>query len=358
MSEESGDKSQDATPYRRQQAREQGQIALSQDLSSATLLVVALSALLLLGNGIAEFLAQLAQEQLREPWLQTDLSTLMAHWTTVVMALGRHLLPFLGLLVASGLIINLLQTGFLFLPEKLMPDISRLDPLAGFARIFSLSNFVRLGFGTVKLVIVAGVAYAALYNRREEIMAATNFEIPQLAAFLCDTVLWTCLKIAIALLVLAILDYGFQWWKHEQDLKMTPQEVREEMKMLQGDPQIAARRRAVQRQLLMNRVATNVPKADVVITNPTELAIALQYDPETMAAPIVVAKGAGVLAQRIRRLALEHNIPIIEKKPLAQALFKEVDLNHPIPDKMYGAVAEILAYVYKLKGKQMQRPNI
>ena len=163
----------------------------------------------------------------------------------------------------------------------------------------------------------------------------------------------TCLKIGIALLILAIFDYGYQRWKHEQDLRMTTQEVREEFKMLQGDPHMAARRRQVQRQLVMHRLKSSVPKADVVVTNPTELAVAIQYDPDTMEAPIVVAKGAGVLAQQIRRLALEHNIPVLERKPLAQALYKNVDINKPIPADQYAAVAEILRYVYQLQGKTL-----
>jgi len=136
-------------------------------------------------------------------------------------------------------------------------------------------------------------------------------------------------------------------------LRMTPQEVREELKNLEGDPQILGRRRAVQRQLAAHRLTEAVPKADVVITNPTELAVAIQYDPKSMHAPVVVAKGAGLIAERIRRLAAEHRIPIIEKKPLAQALYRDVEVNHPIPQDRYAAVAEVLAYVYQLKGKRI-----
>ncbi len=135
-----------------------------------------------------------------------------------------------------------------------------------------------------------------------------------------------------------------------------PKEIREEMRNVQGDPQIIARRRAIQRQMVLNRISSSVPKADVVVTNPTELAIAIQYDPEEMAAPVVVAKGAGVLAQRIRKLALESNIPVVERKPLAQLLYKEVDVNKPIPSESYAAVAEVLAYVYQLKGKKLPPP--
>ena len=152
-------------------------------------------------------------------------------------------------------------------------------------------------------------------------------------------------------------DLGVQILPHTLDLVVVGaigrQEVQDEMKNLQGDPQIIARRKAVQRQMALNRMGDKVPQADVVVTNPTELAVAIQYDPEKMKAPIVVAKGAGMLAQRIRRLALEHNIPIVERKPLAQLLYKEVDLNHPVPDESYAAVAEVLAYVYQLKGKKL-----
>jgi len=170
-----------------------------------------------------------------------------------------------------------------------------------------------------------------------------------------DIVLSTALWVGVALFVLALFDFAYQKWKHEQDLKMTHREVLDEMKNLQGDPQIIARRRAVQRQMALNRIGDSVPKADVIVTNPTELAIAIQYAPEEMHAPIVVAKGAGVIAQRIRRLALENNIPVVERKPLARLLYKEVEINHPIPDQSYAAVAEVLAYVYQLKGKKMPK---
>ena len=147
-----------------------------------------------------------------------------------------------------------------------------------------------------------------------------------------DLALSTALWVGIALFVLAIFDFAYQKWKHNQDLMMTRQEVVDEMKNMQGDPQVIARRRAVQRQMALNRMGDQVPQADVIVTNPTELAIAIQYKPDEMAAPIVLAKGAGVLAQRIRRLALEHNIPVVERKPLARLLYKEVEPGHPVPD--------------------------
>lgn len=357
MPEQNGEKSQDATPHRRQQAREEGQVARSQDLASSALLLAGTALLLFLGQGVVEFFFDYTRGQLAgAPGLDADVGTITSQWQQLALSLARVLLPILVLLLVLAIVFNVLQVGLLFLPQKLVPDLTRLDPLQGLQRLFSLQSAVRLGFGIVKVIIVSAVAYASLQHQRDAILGLTALPAPQIAWFLTDILLWTTIKIAAALVLLALLDYGFQWWKQEQDLRMTTQEIREEMKNLQGDPQVIQRRRAVQRQLVLNRLSSTVPKADVVVTNPTELAIAIQYDAETMNAPIVVAKGAGVIAQRIRRLALEHGIPIVEKKPLAQALFKDVDLNHPIPAQLYAAVAEVLAYVYQLKGKALPKP--
>jgi flagellar biosynthetic protein FlhB len=216
---------------------------------------------------------------------------------------------------------------------------------------------MRLGFGLVKVFVISVVAIAVFWQRWDEVLRAAALDTLQLGRFLLDLSLDTVLWTGLALVILAILEYALQRWKYEQDLRMTHQEVREEMKNLQGDPAIVARRRAIQRQMVLNRIASSVPKADVVVTNPTELAVAIQYEPEEMAAPVVVAKGAGVVAQRIRRLALEHNIPIVERKPLAQLLYKEVDIGRPVPTESYAAVAEVLAYVYQLKGKKLPTPR-
>jgi flagellar biosynthetic protein FlhB len=354
MAEQDGDKSQDATPHRRQQAREQGQFARSQDLGSAVLLLVGLVSLLALGAGLVDYLGRLCRHQLGDAaWLSADPTFLIVQWNQHVGELARYMLPFFGLLFVAGVAVNVMQSGFLFLPDKVAPDLSRLDPLKGLQRLCSLANLVRLVFGLFKIVLITAVAWASLYRDRQMILAMVGMSVPQIAFYLIQILLWTAIKIAVALLILAILDYGFQRWKHERDIRMSPQEVREEMKNLEGNPQVIARRRQVQRQLAMHRLSSTVPKADVVITNPTELAVAVQYDPETMAAPVVVAKGAGLIAQQIRRLALENGIPIVEKKPLAQALYREVEVNHPIPQDKYAAVAEVLAYVYQLQGKKI-----
>jgi flagellar biosynthetic protein FlhB len=355
MPDQSGEKTQDPTPHRRQQARNEGNVARSQDLTSAVLLIAGVAALLTLGGTLVEFLADFAQRQIGgQAWLHADSTLVVAQWNGMILELSKRLLPILGVLMLTAIVVNLAQVGFLFLPEKVGFDIARLDILKAFGRIFSLDGVVRLGFGLFKIAVIATVAAICLWKERTVVVELVGQTLPVVAAYLAQTVLWISMKVGVALLILAVFDFGYQYWRHEQDLKMTPQEVREELRNLEGDPQIVARRRAVQRQLVMNRLSSAVPKADVVITNPTELAIAIQYNPEKMAAPVVVAKGAGVVAQRIRRLALENGIPIIEKKPLAQALYREVDVNQPIPQDKYAAVAEVLAFVYHLKGKKFR----
>jgi len=356
MAEESGDKTHDATPYRRQQAREQGQVAFSQDLGSAVLLLAGSIVLLNWGGDVVDATTGLLRRQLGAPGpLNLSETDVAAQGWWLLQNIGWPLLPILSLLAVVGAMSTMMQIGVLFVPDRLRPDASRLSPIAGMKRIFSLASTMRLGFGLVKVGIVALVAGVVAYQRRHMVLHASDMAAPELARFLVELLSSTTLWVGGALLALALLDYAFQRWKHEQDLRMTHQEIREEMKNLQGDPAVIARRRAIQRQLALNRIGDKVPKADVVVTNPTELAVAIQYDPLTMAAPVVVAKGAGVLAQRIRRLALEHNIPVVERKPLAQLLYKEVDVNRPIPDQSYAAVAEVLAYVYQLKGKKMPK---
>lgn len=354
MPDQAGEKTQDATPRRREQAREQGQVAYSQDLGSAALLIVGVLLLQYWGSQIFETSGDFMRFQLESVGpLAIDRGDAIYESQRIIFNVGKVVLPVIGLLALAGVASSIFQTGFLFLPNKLMPDFSRLSPVNGLKRILSLSGVMKLSFGMFKVTVVAAVAGTVLYLRHEEVLAAAALPISELAPFLADVILKTALWVGIALFTLALFDFAYQKWKHEQDLKMTTQEVRDEMKNMQGDPQVIARRRAVQRQMALNRMGDKVPMADVVVTNPTELAVAIQYDPEKMAAPVVVAKGAGVIAQRIRRLALEHNIPVVERKPLARLLYKEVEPGNPVPDQSYSAVAEVLAYVYQLKGKKM-----
>ncbi len=352
MPDQFGEKQHEPTQHRREQARARGQVARSADLSSALLLLAGLGVLWIWFLPLAEALAQLTTEFLSHTSWQRGPLEALDRWQHLWRQVGSPLLLMLMVMFVAGVVIGLIQTrGFLFVPSRAAPDWTRLDPLAGLRRIFSLAGMVQLGFGIFKVIVVGVVGVWSLYQKRAELLALWQLELPNWAWYLLDVLFWTTLKIAVVLLVLALLDYGFQLWRHEQQLRMTTQELREEMRELLGDPHIIARRRQVQRQLVLNRISAAVPQADVTVTNPTELAVSLKYDPEKMNAPVVVAKGAGYMAQRIRQLSLQHGVPVVERKELAQALYKQVEVNQPVPPALYKPVAEVLRYVYELQGK-------
>ncbi len=354
MADSAGEKKHDATPHRRQKAREQGRVARSQDLGSALILLIAVVLLWNYGGQVGNKLAEImigCFTQVRY-WGADDRAALGLVAGSVQECLWA-ILPILLGVCGIAVVNNWLQVGFLFLPDKLTMDFSRINPLSGFKRLFELPNITRLGFGLLKIGLVTTVILLGLWGQWDAISAAHTLTAGEIGSLVWNTTLDLCMRTAIVLFLLAVLDYGFQWWKLEQDLKMTDEEIREEMKQMNGDPHVMARRRAVQRQLAMSRMQNAIPGADVVITNPTELAIAIKFDADTMPAPIVLAKGAGHVAARIRKMALEAGIPVVERKPLAQALFKNVEVGQSVPVEQYAAVAEVLRYVYQLQGKQL-----
>lgn len=356
MSDESGDKKHFATERRRRQAREDGQVVKSQDLSSAALLLAALAALWMFGGEASQQLAGALADALSTPRLSPLDSNDAARWLMVSAGrLAIAAVPMLIAMFAAGVLVNVSQTGPVFSTKKLVPKLSHINPLSGAQRILSLQGLARLGFGLFKVGVIAAVAVVSLRRDQDAILSLATLTVPQIAKVMFDCLMRTSVWIGGALFALAILEYLFQRWKHEQDLMMTDQELRDEMKETEGDPQVAARRRMVQRQLMMQRAETEVPKADVIVSNPTELAIAIQYDPLLMPAPVVLAKGAGPLAQKIRRIALENGIPVVERKPLAQVLYKTVEVGQVIPTDQYQAVAEVLRYVYQLQGKTIPK---
>jgi flagellar biosynthetic protein FlhB len=349
-----GDKTHEATPYRRQKAREEGQVVRSQDLASAALLIAGLLILWYFSRGLIDSLGRLAIEHLGgEAWLRLDSQTAVHHALALAARLAVGVLPVLGLLLLGAMATHLGQFGFLYLPQKVALDWQRINPLQNYGRIFSISNAVHIGFGLLKVLLIVVVAGVCLWGERGRLLNLSGQSTVDIGSYLLSVLFWTSLKIGASLALLALFDYGYQYWRHEQDLRMTTQELKEEIKTQQGDPQIAARRKQIQRQMVLRRLNAIVPKADVVVTNPTELAIALQYDAEKMPAPIVIAKGAGVLAQRIRRLALESNVPVLERKELARSLYATVEIGQQIPADQYAAVAEVIRYVYQLKRKPL-----
>lgn len=257
MADDSDEKTIAPTPHRRQRAREEGHVAKSHDLASAGMLLLGLGIVVMLGGGLVGFLTNYLRAQLGgNPTLTLDADTVVAEWNSTVFALGKYLLPILGLLCLAAVAVNVLQVGFLFLPQKLAFDPGRLSPIRGWRRIFSVNGSIHLGFSLVKLTVVFVVALVVLYNQRESLLGLAALPPPRLASQMAQLILWTALKIGAALLVLAIFDYGYQRWRYEQDLMMTPQELREELKNLEGDPQLAARRKQARRDLAVEQISS------------------------------------------------------------------------------------------------------
>jgi Flagellar biosynthesis pathway, component FlhB len=349
-----GDKTHEATPFRRQKAREAGQVVRSQDLASAVLLCGGLVILWYFGGAVARFLGDVTREQLSGgAWLTLSIQDTSHLFSRIGYGLAVAFLPLLGLLALAALASQMGQFGFLFLPQKLALDWQRASPLANWRRIVSWNNAVQLGFGLVKVLAITLIAGWCLWSERGRLANLTDVSPPEIASYVFHVLFWTGFKIGGALVGLALLDYGYRFWKHEQDLRMTMQELKEETKQQQGDPQVAARRKQIQRQIVMHRLGTTIPKADFVVTSSTEVAVAIQYDSEKMAAPIVIAKGANLLANRMRDLAEKHRIPLIQRDELAQALNAVIEIDQPVPAEQYAAVAEVVRYVYRLKGMKL-----
>lgn len=262
---------------------------------------------------------------------------------------AKAFLPVIGVAMVVGVVVNLLQVGVMFTAEPLSPNWARLNPVAGFTRLFSRRAFVESVKTLLKVLLIGWLTFSAV--RADAAMLLRTSEIdPLMVLMLVGQLLYKMAwRVGLAMLVLALLDYGFQRWEYEKSLRMTKEEVKQELKQTEGDPQVRSRIRARQQAIARRRMMQAVPKADVVVTNPTHYAVALQYDAQKMAAPTVVAKGMNLIALRIREIAQQHGVPIVENPPLAQSLYRTVDIGEQIPPELYQAVAEVLAYVYRLR---------
>jgi flagellar biosynthesis protein FlhB len=357
MAEDFGDKTEAPTPRRRQEAREQGNIARSTDLSAAVIIIGMMLLLDWYGLRVVDALKSVMIQMLGEELLvdtSTDgiASSVIAALRAVVVSMAPLLLG----MVVLAVIVNVAQVGINFNGKRLQPKLSSLNPIKGIQKLFGGGHgFIQFAMNVSKLVLVAVVAYSAVHGRIEEIIGVQQLTFQQIFGMGCGIVYSIMLRIGVLLLVLALIDYAYQRFRTERQLRMTKQEVKEEMRRMEGDPKIKQRRRQIAMQMATQRFRNDVPQADVVVTNPTEFAIAIKYDAATMHAPKVVAKGQGYLAMKIREIAITAGVPILERKPLARALYKLVEVGQEIPEQFYSAVAEILAYVYELSGKLRER---
>lgn len=352
MAEDNGDKTEAPTPRRRQEAREQGNIARSPDVTVALILLGVMILLHSTGPRMVEILKGLTHDMLG-PNSMSDLTDASAAGGLLhaVYSAGAVMMPLLLGVVLIAIIGNVAQVGFNFNFARLTPNLNALNPMAGLGKLFNSRNPQQLLLGILKMTLLSLVAYSAVHGYITRILSVQGLGFVEIFGLGATVIYSIALRVGIAMLVLAVGDYLFQRWKHEQDLKMSKQEIKEEMRSMEGDPKMKQRRRQVAIQQFKKRLAKTVPTADVVVTNPTEFAVALKYDAKSSGAPRVIAKGQGLIAAHIRQLAIAAGVPILERKPLARALYKMVEVGEEIPEQFYSAVAEILAYVYELTGK-------
>jgi len=353
MAENTGqERTEKATGKKRETARKKGQVAQSKEISSAMILMTALGFFYFAGSWLFGSLSELISGVYQNigNLRFTQVSDASAFSLEILYQFLAVLLPFLLPIAVVGFVSNVMQVGFMISTEAMELKFDRLNPVSGMKRFVSLKSLVELGKSIIKILFIGSIAYLLVKSDMQQFPILIHQEVGQILVFIARVALKVCFFVCLAMIVLAVLDYAYQHWQHEQDLKMTKQEVKDEMRQTYGDPKIKARIRGVQMEMARRRMMEAVPEADVVITNPTHLAIALKFDAREMIAPRVLAKGSGHIAQRIREIAAEHQIPTVEEKPLAQALFKMVEIGDYIPAELYRAVAEVLAYVYRLKG--------
>lgn len=344
------ERTESATPRRREQARREGQVVKSREIVSTSLFMGNLLFFSFAGVTLFQQMLQLTQQSLAHiSEFQMSIDGIYQLFLSYIKQISWMLLPLFFVLLILAVASNILQSGVIFSDQALVPKFSRISPAGGFKRIFSLQAVNELFKSIFKIGIIGYIAYASISSNFEHFFPLSQQAVEDIAGFLGQKALRLGMHTSYGLIMLAILDYGFQRWQFEKDLRMSPQEIKEERKETEGDPQIKARVRSVMREMAQKRMMEEVPKADVVVTNPTHLAVALRYRQDEMAAPTVIAKGADFLAERIKEVAIEHGIPLVENRPVAQHLFHHVDIGSPIPDSLYKAVAEILAYVYRIK---------
>lgn len=344
-----------ATPHKRNESREKGQVAKSNELATTLALIGVLSFFFVAGYDTYHHLIDIMYGAF------TAIGGQLSAGKTILIFLGlmgiafKIIAPVLIVAVIVGVLANIFQIGLIFSSQPLMPQMSRINPISGFQRILSMRGLFEAVKSIFKIGLIGYIVYRTIMSGLVDVVSLVDADKSNIAALFVSTVgrigFQVFLRAALALLFLSIFDFLYQRWQHEQDIRMTREEMREEMKRTEGDPEIRRRIRRVQRELSQARMMKAIPEADAVITNPVHLAVAIKYDYEVMDSPYVVAKGERKIARQIREIAEEHGVPIVENPPLAQALYKNVEVGEVIPMEFYQAIAEVLAYVHELTNR-------
>jgi flagellar biosynthetic protein FlhB len=349
-----GEKTEGASSRKLEKAREEGQVAKSIEVPSVVVLVAGVLALYAFAFFIYQRLIRVLQDGLAFTGIPLLNDVEVVHLLFVcTQRLFIMLAPLLAAVFIAALASNLLQVGFVISWKAIAPKLSRIDPIKGFAQKFSSRALMEFLKSILKIVIISVVTYLVVKSEVENIVRLYDHGVAAILLYILKIALEIFIKVLLVMVVLAVIDFAFQRWKFMEDQKMTKQEVKDEHKQTEGDPKVKSRIRQLQADAARKRMMSDVPKADVVVTNPTRLAIAIQYDGMTMNAPTVVAKGAGAVAANIRRIAEESNVPLVENKALARNLYKIVEVGQEVPTEEFQAVAELLAQVYKLKGRTL-----
>jgi flagellar biosynthetic protein FlhB len=345
-------KTEKPTPRRREKARKEGSVAKSMELNAAAVLITASLMLIWFGGSMMLALRHTMRTLLHEMGtMELSPGSLPVYMWQGAKVMIVILGPLFLAIMAVGIVVNVGQVGLRITPKAAYPKLSRLNPVMGLQRLFSARALVELGKSLLKLVLVGGVVYLAISTQFDRIYSLIQMPFEALTGEVGRLLGRIFLLASLSLVLIAVLDYVYNRYEHEKSLKMTKEEVKEEAKQSEGDPKVKSKIREIMFRTARRRMMKKLPEADVVITNPVHVAVALKYDRLENSAPMVVAKGLRKAAERIKEIAREHDIPIVENPPLARALFKMVDIGQEIPVDLYKAVAEVLAYVYRLKRK-------
>ncbi len=348
-------KTEKATPKKRRDERKKGNIFVSKDVVIVASLLGMFFVLKLLlpriYSVLKEFTLQMIAYTAEKPELTLDLAADLQK--TFVVTLLSVVLPILLISVVIAVVVTMAQTKMLFSMDSLKPKFSRLNPLEGFKRLFALKSFIEVIKACIKISILIAIIYQYFIGQIASFSRTLSMNLVSSSILVLNDCMKLVMQIGIAFIAISILDYFYQWWEYERQLKMSKQEIKEEYKQMEGDPQIKGKIKENQRRMAMSRMMQAVPSADVIIRNPTHFAVALRYDKSKDSAPVLVAKGQDELALRIVKVAEENHVHVIENQPLARALFATTDLNQEIPAEFYGTIAEILVYVYKLSNKKL-----
>ena len=343
-----GEKTEEPTAKKRADARKKGQVARSQEINSAFVLLIGFFGLKLLWDSIYSTIATYTTYVFSNLNQTVDTENILRIFIGIVIILAKTAFPIMLFIMLIGLAINFFQVGLNFNTDSIEFKLDKLNPINGFGRIFSKRSLVELVKSFFKILVIGFFLYRFIH---EQILAMPQFmffDLTTSLALVAEIIFRMAFIVIGVIMVMAFMDYGYQKWQTTQDLKMSKQEVKDEMKQTEGDPQIKGKIRQKQRQMAMARMMKEVPKADVIITNPTHYAVALSYE-QGMVAPSVIAKGQDLVAQRIKEIGREARVPIVENKPLARTLYAAVQVGDSVPQELYQAVAEVLAYVYRLK---------